>query len=197
MNPKPAVLMIASGVCWLVGALAFGPVLADVYAATDGSARQAAIAAHLAPWIAQNLLFFAGVIAAAFGLSRLVTCIGGRGHRIARMGRALLWLAVTAWTILFFGLIATPLGVPFAKQIVARTFWMSAAFTTLAAFVMIGLSLIASRAAIVAGAWMAVASALLFCAVIAMRTTLPPLLFFQVLLVAGLTMMIHKPALCV
>ncbi|HEX6159824.1 MAG TPA: hypothetical protein VF111_06635 [Thermoanaerobaculia bacterium] len=182
--------------CWLVGALAFGPVLSDVYGAPDNASRQAAIAAHLVPWIVQNLLFFAGVVAAAFGLSRLVTCIGGRGHRIGRMGRALLWLAVLAWTILFFGLIATPLGVPFAKQIVTRTFWMAAAFTTLAAFVMIGLSLMASRAAIVAGAWMAVASALLFCAVIAMRTTLPPLLFFQVLLVAGLAL-IRKPALCV
>lgn len=188
--------MIASGVCWLIGALAFAPVLSDVYAATDGPARQAAIAAHLLPWIVQNLFFFAGVVAAAFGLSRLVTCIGGRGHRIARSGRILLWIAVVGWTVLFFGQIATPLGVPLAKQIVTRTFWMSAAFATLAAFVMIGLSLIASRAAIVAGAWMAVASALLFCALIAMRTTLPPLLFFQVLLIAGIAMM-RKPALCV
>lgn len=187
--------MIASGVCWLVGALAFGPLLSEVYAAQGGAARQEAIAAHLAPWIAQNLLFFAGVVAAALGLSRLVTCVGGRGQRIARSGRVVLWLAVTAWTILFFGLIATPLGVPYAGRIVARTFWMGAAFTTLAAFVMIGLSLIASRAAIVAGAWMAVASALLFCAVIAMRTTLPPAIFFQVLLVAGVVLIYRKPVL--
>lgn len=188
--------MIASGVCWLVGALAFAPLLSDVYAA-EGAARQAAIARHLAPWIAQNLLFFAGVVAAAFGLSRLVTCVGGRGHRIAKSGRVILWLAVTAWTILFYALIATPLGVPYAGRIVTRTFWMWAAFTTLAAFVMIGLSLIASRAAIFAGAWMAVASALLFCAVIAMRTTLPPAIFFQVLLVAGVALIVRKPVLCV
>lgn len=195
MKPKPAVLLIVSGVCWLVGAIAFAPWLSGVYGTTDQAVRTALIAAHPLPWVGQNLFFFAGVLAAAAGLIGLVSGVGGRARRLANTGRAMLALAVTAWTILFFAMVAAPLGVELATIIVTRTFWMAAALTTLATFVLIGLSLIASREAVLAGTWMAAASALLFCAAIAMRSDLPPLLFFQVLLVAGLALIVRKPSL--
>jgi hypothetical protein len=195
MKPKPAVLLIVSGVCWLVGALAFAPFLTSVYASADPNVREAAVAEHAMPWVVQNLFFFAGVVAGALGLIGLVSGVCGRARRLANAGRIMLGLAVTAWTILFFGTVAAPLGVELATIIVTRTFWMVAALTTLATFVLIGLSLIASREAILAGTWMAAASALLFCAAIAMRSALPPLLFFQVLLVAGVALMVRKPVL--
>lgn len=195
MKPKPAVLLIVSGVCWLVGAIAFSPWLSGVYATADPDTRATLIAAHPMAWVAQNLFFFAGVLAAAAGLIGLVSGIGGRAKRLANAGRGMLALAVTAWTILFFGMVAAPLGLELATIIVTRTFWMLAALTTLATFVLVGLALIASREAVLAGTWMAAASALLFCAAIAMRSDLPPLLFFQVLLVAGLALIARKPSL--
>jgi hypothetical protein len=177
---KPAMFMVASGVFWLVGGLVFAPLAQR----------------HLGFSIAQNLCFFVGAIAAAAGVSMLVAGLNdGRGRRLGMAGRSLLWLATVAWGMLFFRLIAVPLGVGFATRIVARTMWMSAALLTLAAFVLIGLALIASRTAVIAGAWMAAASALLFCGAIAMRSDLPPLLFFQVLLIAGLALMLRRPAL--
>lgn len=179
---KPAMLMVSSGVFWLVGGLGFAP-------RAEG---------QLGLSIAQNLCFFVGVVAAAAGLSMLVATLSdGPGRRLGMAGRALLWLAVVAWGLLFFRLVAVPLGVGFATRIVARTMGMSAALLTLAAFVLIGLALMASRTAVITGVWMATASALLFCGAIAMRSDLPPLLFFQVLLVAGLTLMLRRPALTI
>jgi hypothetical protein len=195
MKPKPAVLLIVSGVCWLVGAIVFAPWLSGVHATADPALRTARIAAHPLPWVVQNLFFFGGVIAGAAGLMGLVSGTCGRARRIANAGRVTLALAVISWTILFFGMVAAPLGVDLANVIVTRTFWMLAALTTLATFVLVGLSLIASREAVLAGTWMAAASALLFCAAIAMRSDLPPLLFFQVLLVAGVALIARKPAL--
>ena len=64
-------LLILSAPCWWVGAFAFLSVVGPVYSVTDSASQIMVVPSHPTAWLAQNLCFLSGLLAAAGGLVTL------------------------------------------------------------------------------------------------------------------------------
>ena len=80
-------LLLLSAPCWWIGAFAFFPVLGQVYSAPDSATQLRIVSNHPTAWIAQNLCFLLGLLAASAGLAVLTPSLRGtRGWRFAQLG---------------------------------------------------------------------------------------------------------------
>ena len=89
-------LLILSAPCWWVGAFAFLSVVGSAYSATDSASQIRVVTSHPTAWLAQNLCFLSGLLAAAGGLVTLTKMLSGTpGSWLAQIGM-LATLAATA-----------------------------------------------------------------------------------------------------
>ena len=89
-------LLILSAPCWWVGAFAFSSVVGPAYSATDSASQIKVVTSHPTAWLAQNLCFLSGLLAAAGGLLTLTKMLSGTpGSRLGQIGM-LATLAATA-----------------------------------------------------------------------------------------------------
>jgi hypothetical protein len=90
-------LLILSAPCWWVGAFAFFSVVGSAYSATDSASQIKVVTSHPTAWLAQNLFFLSGVLAAAGGLVTVTKMLSGTpGSQLARIGMLATLAATTA-----------------------------------------------------------------------------------------------------
>ena len=90
-NPRNAyfgpALLLLSAPCWWVGAFAFFPIVGSVYNAPDSSTQLRIVSNHPTAWLAQNVCFLLGLLAAAGGFAALTTMLRAKpGSRFAQLG---------------------------------------------------------------------------------------------------------------
>ena len=89
-------LLLLSAPCWWIGAFASFPVLGEIYTAPDSATQVRIVSNHPTAWLAQNLCFLLGLLAATVGLAVLTPILRSkRGWRFAQLG-LLTTMAATA-----------------------------------------------------------------------------------------------------
>ena len=180
-----AALLIASALCWWVGAFALFPVIDSVYTASDSYTQIREITEHRTAWLVQNFLFLLGMLAAGVGLVCLAKRLKGmRGQHFARLGL----VSIVAATVAGLGMIYSLLRFPETQALDAPPMFSGAGthplhtaygVLTLLAFICYGVTFFQRGRRVVAVVSILLSGAMLV-AVINRRDNFPPLFFYLV-----------------
>jgi hypothetical protein len=190
-------LLIASPVLWLVGAVVFMPQIGEFYNEGDSLTKLAALTGQQVAWTLQSLLFFAGTLAAMIGLV-VLSGILGRTHAasLARSGMVGIVAVAAVYTfILVLRLTAPTDGVLEAVEgssllLAAHFSWLGiiGMGLTLITVTVYGVALFLTGRAKMTGGLVAVLSTLAFVAIL-IGGPLPPVIVYPIAAVLGVRLL--------
>jgi hypothetical protein len=113
-----AIVLIASPILWLVGALVFFNTLGAFYSAADPVAKLNGIAGQRVAWTVQSLIFFVGALSASIGLILLARLLRSDAPALTRVGAIAAAASAVANAVFLVIRLAAPLdGVRDASEI--------------------------------------------------------------------------------
>jgi hypothetical protein len=192
----PALLLL-SAPCWWVGAFAFFPIVGSVYDAPDSATQITIVSNHPTAWLAQNLCFLLGILAAAGGFAALTTIFRETpGWRFAQLGL----LTTLAATSVGLGVLyryvtladSTADAPPMYAGAGANPLHMVFAVLTLVGFVCYGVALVQCRHLKWTGATAILLSGAMLAEVARLRDAFPPLFFYAVPFMLGVRLLFTR-----
>jgi hypothetical protein len=192
------VLLILSAPCWWVGAFAFFPLVGSVYTAHDSLTQIEVVTNHPTAWIAQNLCFLSGLLAATGGLVAVTKMLRGtRGWRLAQLGLVASLAATAAGMGVVYRYLTlvqrqTPDTPPLYSGAGANPLHATYAVLTLVGLVCYGLALILLGRPKWTGAISILLSSLMLVQVVRHGDAFPPLFFYTVPFILGVRLLFRQ-----
>lgn len=181
--------------CWWIGAFAFFPVVGSVYSAPDSVTQIDVVTSHEVAWLAQNLCFLSGLLAAAGGFFALTKMFHEtRGRRFAQVG-LLTTVAASAVGVgvVYLYLTLAERQSPAAPRMYsgagANPLHMTFAVLTLVGFVCFGVALVQSGCLKWTGVAGILLSSLMLAGVARHGDAFPPLFFYTVPFIFGVRLL--------
>jgi len=190
-------LLIASPVLWLVGAVVFMPQIGEFYGEGDSLTKLAALTGQQAAWTLQSLLFFAGTLGAMIGLALLSVILRQtRATSLARLGMVGIVAVAAVYTFILFLRLTAPTdgeleAVEGSSLMLAAHFgWLGiiGIGLTLITVTVYGVALFLTGRAKMTGGLVAVLSTLALVAVL-IGGPLPPVIVYPVAAILGVRLL--------
>ena len=201
-NPRNAyfgpTLLLLSAPCWWVGAFAFFPIVGSVYNAPDSSTQLRIVSNHPTAWLAQNLCFLLGLLAAAGGFAALTKMLREtRGWRFAQLGlvTTLVATSVGLGVLYIYVMLVdtqTPDAPPMYSGAGANPLHMAFGVLTLVGFICYGVALLQFGRLKWTGATAIFLSGVMLIEVVRLRDAFPPLFFYTVPFMLGVRLLFPK-----